>query len=310
MRTSSLRTRRRYRKPWTLTPAVIVHCFTLLVVFISLKSNTINSEKKGVRFAISVPVVRSKYTQNMEAMRHWPSACEKGRRYNVGLIFVINNLNDTSSKNILHELTDALGRNKGCFKDIQISNADLLREEETYPNSANLMFYSTFKVVKESLYEAFFWMEHDVIPLSENWLDKLYFDVVCYERDYVMLGSLPMGDDWASINLKHPSIWMDHINGAALYSTDKDAGDFLDIVRATGLRYPHFAWDALISMIFYQWLYDGNQVSWNFRVKYAPKYRYHEFVYNNLGQKKIPATLPEKTLFVHGNGKSMTNALF
>ncbi|WPT11409.1 hypothetical protein PSENEW3n2_00000847 [Picochlorum sp. SENEW3] len=247
-------------------------------------------------------------------MRVWPKACH-GSYYvknRVDLVFQINTLNDTIAEDVfLRELVAAMGTaNRKCFNTISLWNVNLPAQDEVYPRAANKMFHSAFSDARHRGYEAFFWMEHDVQPVVKNWLDRLYVDVVRHEVDYVMLGSIPQNKKWASLNLASPHFYMDHINGAALYSTQPDSIELFNYVEKVGKNHPDLAWDALISFIFHEWMAHGNSASWDMKVKFASKYRYHEFIYNNLGSDWRPSEYPKGTIFVHGNAQSTGNQLY
>jgi hypothetical protein len=262
-------------------------------------------------FAILVPVVINKYDWNIESIGAWPKACQGSHKpWKPDLVFQVNNLNGLSKDTILSELRHSIGENRKCFNTIYLSNVNLRAEDDVYPTAANKMFFSGFADAQQRGYEAFFWMEHDVRPITENWLDKLYKDVVSHETNFVMLGSIPQNKDWASYNLAAPHNFMDHINGAALYSLTQDSIELFDYVKHFHTKYPSLAWDAMIAMIFNEWRANGNIASWDMRVKYACKYRYHEFVYNNIGSNSTPAKYPKGTIFVHGNTNSTGNQLY
>lgn len=292
---------------WKLGSYLLAFCSTALLWSAKLAG------APRATFAIIVPVVHQKFHLNIHSLRTWPKACERSRyvKSRVDLVFEINSLNDTWDDDmVLKELITAIGANKKCFNQISLSNSNISQKDEVYPRAANKMFHSAFSDARNRGYGVFLWMEHDVRPITGNWLDRLYVDVVSHEINYVMLGSIPQSREWALRNLASPHYYMDHINGAALYSTQQDSVELFEFVKGVAVKHPDLAWDALISFIFHEWMVYGNQESWDMKVKFASKYRYHEFMYNNLGSNSFPNEYPKGTIFVHGNDQSTGNQLY
>jgi hypothetical protein len=121
-----------------------------------------------------------------------------------------------------------------CFGEIKSMFANLTGIEDSYPAGPSNMF---FKILLhpplQNLaceYNTMFWMEEDVMPVKQLWIDKLFAESL--DGDFWMKGSMYRGKGLDSSVLQSQNWdWIGHINGNALYRlNDPEFTQFLRVV--------------------------------------------------------------------------------
>jgi hypothetical protein len=215
------------------------------------------------------------------------------------LIFFSSRLNPSSLKSLsLLAQTIQLSESRPCFHNTRILDANIPESEDTYPKGINLMF---FKLLMPSLkpdireYSHIFWMEHDVVPIRENWLSLLRREA---SDDFMIKGSICKSDvldKW--IQRDTDRAWYSHINGNALYNLQDDCLHAL--VNRTVREYlnSRIPFDVALAKALYHWV-DGDIHAWRFYQNCMTKYVFSDFIQNFVGSGVT--SIPPDTVFIHG----------
>ncbi|CAE7212679.1 unnamed protein product [Symbiodinium natans] len=121
-----------------------------------------------------------------------------------------------------------------CFSDIKYMSANLNPEQDVYDSNGyttNKHWVSgpnhVFKSVMDAMftgaymdmYDSFFLMEMDAVPIKDYWLDQ--FEKEAHEvadNNVAIRGSQYLGDKWDLFKHMMPAYLVDHINGNAIYN--------------------------------------------------------------------------------------------
>jgi len=119
-----------------------------------------------------------------------------------------------------------------CFENIYAIEANIPQEldlyipcaqEELYNwvNGPNRQYEAAFRIIQSGdfgIYDGFYLMEGDSIPVKAYWLDKI-LQTVEENRPFALLGAKYNGDKWDKFYGKNPISLLNHINGNAIYNT-------------------------------------------------------------------------------------------
>ncbi|CAE7037267.1 unnamed protein product [Symbiodinium natans] len=121
-----------------------------------------------------------------------------------------------------------------CFSDIKYMSAGLNPEQDVYDSNGyttNKHWVSgpnhVFKSIMDAMftgaymdmYDSFFLMEMDAVPIKDYWLDQ--FEKEAHEvadGNIAIRGSQYLGDKWDLFKHMMPKYLVDHINGNAIYN--------------------------------------------------------------------------------------------
>lgn len=212
-----------------------------------------SSEMERKKFALVVPFPRSQLSQVIKQLKRWRSyrpcsGVSKVYRDKTDLIFYFHKAEDQEmEQSIMRELTKNetvngdLRSELHCFHpNIQFWYTNLLDTEDTYPASANHMFYRLLYEPKLfTQYQYFFYAEPDTFPVRDGWLNRLLNHAYMIDSSWWISGSVYRGNLWTSG--AHPTKDGDsgetsynlHINGNALYNTAAELREFMGKVRVS-----------------------------------------------------------------------------
>ena len=142
--------------------------------------------------------------------------CTSSTSDQLDLVFYFHKDLTRGSGHLIRMFRDAIRKNGNvskCFNDIKFLNAGLEEDEDAYPESASRMFFKLFKFSRIIEYNAFFYMESDVLPCRSGWIDALFKEFSIH-GNFWMRGSIIRGSD----DLTGQSSFAHHINGNALYA--------------------------------------------------------------------------------------------
>jgi len=130
-----------------------------------------------------------------------------------------------------------------CFRNIKNMSAKLNPEQDVYDSNGyttNKHWVSgpntVFKSIMDALmtgpymgmYDSFFLMEMDAVPIKANWLDQ--FETEALEMpggNMAVRGSQYLGDKWDLFKHMMPDYLVDHINGNAIYNLNNNWTQYL-----------------------------------------------------------------------------------
>ncbi|KAJ3137421.1 hypothetical protein HK100_000690 [Physocladia obscura] len=283
--------------------------------------------RADLRFAIVIPFTSSDISRllnNLETL--WPtfppceSRLEHGRQIDLILYFHKNILIEHHLVKLINTQINASSEIfSKCFSSVRFMNALLSDTEDAYPHGASRMFFKllhafstnslaaatakkrTQKVtLRYHYYNAFFYMEPDVIPCRRNWVDRLY-EAAMIPGDFWMQGSIlrdrnPAVENWT---------FAGHINGNALYRVDDPLFvKYVGLVEAEmaqdidGGLYLH-SYDVALDLV----RQNRTIVGWIEYTQMAAKFQYTDTI-QNWYRTRVNATLVclenEATYLVHG----------
>ena len=215
-----------------------------------VSSKSLNMERK--KFALVIPFPKSQLPQVLTQLKRWRSyrpctGVSKVYHDSTDLIFYFHKTENLEMEHsVMKELTKSetasgeLRSEFHCFNsNIQFWYANLLGTEDSYPSSANHMFYRlVYDPRLYTQYQYFFYAEPDTYPIRDGWLNRLLNQAYLTESSWWVSGSVYRGS--AGSNAKDKSKDGDlgqmfynlHINGNALYNTVAGFREYLSSVRA------------------------------------------------------------------------------
>ncbi|OLP84323.1 hypothetical protein AK812_SmicGene34812 [Symbiodinium microadriaticum] len=121
-----------------------------------------------------------------------------------------------------------------CFSAIKSMSAMLNPEQDVYDSNGyttNKHWVSgpnhVFKKILDAMYmgeymdmyDSFFLMEMDAVPIKDNWLDQFEMEAhEVHDNDQAVRGSQYLGDKWDLFKHMMPVYLVEHINGNAIYN--------------------------------------------------------------------------------------------
>jgi len=119
-----------------------------------------------------------------------------------------------------------------CFANIYAIEANIPQELDLYIPSAqeelynwvngpNRQFEAAVRIIQSGewgVYDGFYLMEGDSIPIKNNWLDVVLSEIEV-NRPFAILGAKYNGDKWDNFYEQIPISLLHHINGNAIYNT-------------------------------------------------------------------------------------------
>ncbi|CAE7257297.1 unnamed protein product, partial [Symbiodinium sp. CCMP2456] len=121
-----------------------------------------------------------------------------------------------------------------CFSAIKSMSAMLNPEQDVYDSNGyttNKHWVSgpnhVFKKILDAMYmgeymdmyDSFFLMEMDAVPIKDNWLDQFEMEAhEVHDNDQAVRGSQYLGDKWDLFKQMMPVYLVEHINGNAIYN--------------------------------------------------------------------------------------------
>jgi len=191
-----------------------------------------------------------------------------------------------------------------CFRMTKFLSARLNDSEEGYPAGPSHQFYRLMLTTVANFtgqYDYMFWMEHDVAPIRDGWLDKVFLECL-HPAEFFVKGSVFRGRSLDSM-VRDPThlLWIPHINGNAIYRLGNP--QFVELVYGASRVYPpsHHPFDTAI------WRAAANsKYNWPKFQDHAHLFIYSDFIVN-YGHESSPyhhvlvrQHCPH-TYFIHGS---------
>ncbi|CAE7037279.1 unnamed protein product [Symbiodinium natans] len=153
-----------------------------------------------------------------------------------------------------------------CFGSIKNMSAKLNPEQDVYDSNGyttnkhwvsgpNTVFKSImdamFTGAYMDMYESFFLMEMDAMPVKSGWLDVFEAEATDMKTTKsAVKGSQYLGDKWDLFKHMMPDYLVDHINGNAIYNLNHTWTKFLfDSFTTNGNMMGEYAFDVAFAMI-------------------------------------------------------------
>lgn len=259
------------------------------------------TSSESTELAIVIPFQANSILRIRKSVLSWKKACNAVdmTSNSTDLIFFSSHLIASSRKSLsLLAQTIQSSESRACFHNTRFLDANIPEIEDTYPKGINLMF---FKLLIPSLrpdiseYGHIFWMEHDVVPIRENWLSLLRREA---SNDFMIKGSICKSDvldKW--IQRDTGRAWYSHINGNALYNLQDDCLHALVNITVQEYLDPQIPFDVALAKALYHWV-EGDIRAWRFYQNCMTKYAFSDFIQNFVGSG-VTSTPPE-TIFIHG----------
>ncbi|CAE7768454.1 unnamed protein product [Symbiodinium sp. CCMP2456] len=155
-----------------------------------------------------------------------------------------------------------------CFRSIKNMSAKLNPEQDVYDSNGyttnkhwvsgpNTVFKSIMDAMMTGpymgMYDSFFLMEMDAVPIKANWLDQ--FETEALEMpggNMAVRGSQYLGDKWDLFKHMMPDYLVDHINGNAIYNLKNNWTQYLVnafTAQGTTAMLEEMAFDVAFAMI-------------------------------------------------------------
>lgn len=289
----------------------------------SFRSNLVGTTwRDNHTLVIVVPFIKKQANLVLKSMEIWGAAgdpCPFIRQNNVtcvDLTFWFNS-NFASDKifatKFRRDVETALGRNADCFGQVKFLSANLRPEEDKYPVGPSYQWYKAFLSETKGLsglYDYMFWCEHDVYPIREGFVDKL-FEIVKFDGNFWVKGSIHRGEllDHASPKLFD---MIEHINGNGLYNFHdaefflfvKELLDVSEVLIRRGDPW-HFSMDTSI----WRFAMTSYKTMWARHVEWANRFVHSDFLqaYSRYVDDVEIGSIIEKspnTWLIHGNAES------
>eukprot|EP00823_Brevimastigomonas_motovehiculus_P006251 TRINITY_DN50_c0_g2_i1.p1 TRINITY_DN50_c0_g2~~TRINITY_DN50_c0_g2_i1.p1 ORF type:complete len:987 (-),score=233.87 TRINITY_DN50_c0_g2_i1:373-3333(-) len=137
----------------------------------------------------------------------------------------------TIQQTIMHFWKTEMSSVQTCFDDIRFLEANL-SESIGHPDGPCRMFFSVFDLLPSD-YQHMFWMEPDVLPIQQNWLERIQIESdQNYCEEFWEKGSCARCASWFASNAARQDL---HLNGNALYCL---GNPFRDYIRRVIAFYP------------------------------------------------------------------------
>jgi len=203
-------------------------------------------------------------------------------------------------------------RLRDCLGAIRNVDADIQPEEDGYPEGPSFMFFKLLlepRLKNEAMlrYTHIYWMEWDVTPNREFWVDAL---IEAAKGQYWIKGSPYHGHglDQAVFHEENHN-WAGHINGNALYNMRDPIFD--DFLRLTMERQPPSDYWKPFDISFWKVLNDF-PYSWRLYQHYRGLFQYTDIlVHIGFHSAKFKySTVLDKAYLIHGRTNSAGNGQY
>ena len=280
------------------------------------------------RLSVLLAIVRPFYEDEVETLLDsfgsWPnrSCLPEFASDAVDLIFYYSGSYETKIITALDSFGSQYLLLKACFRNIRYLAANLTDSENTYPAGPSFQFYKLFLpdssiAAISDQYDFLFWMEADVFPIREFWINELLFQSRssrCNVKGSMYRGTSWDGDGFWDENGHDMFRWARHINGNALYKINTNLkmmtmGAFTTFPPDTGIPF-----DTALYMITHD--IENHPNLWLTLKENAHLYCYSDFILNIGGEFHVKhdsrsvADRYDYTFLVHGSHLSTGSKLY
>ena len=215
-----------------------------------------------------------------------------------------------------------------CFSSVKSMSAMLNPDEDVYDSNGyttnkhwvrgpNTVFKSIMDAMYTGtymdMYDAFFLMEMDAVPLKDDWLMQFEMEAMDMSANSIAVrGSQYLGDKWDLFKHQMPSYLVEHINGNAIYNLKHAWTKYLfDTFSADSVMMETSAFDVGFAMITMAAM-DGDATyasGWSTAAGNNMTYNAMTSLVGNYANTLLNKSFEFPTFIRHGSSKNLFDAL-